>query len=195
MTPFVLIPVKSLHNAKSRLSKILSQRERERIALKLFRGVLDATLRVVEPEKIVIVTDDSEILSLAQQRCTQHYKCTRTLGLNAALRAAIPSSAQAVLVLHADLPLLKSDDIVSMIQVGEGNRVVIAPDRHAVGTNALFLKPPDLIKFSFGEKSFTTHESLAKSAGTRSKVIVRTGLSFDLDTADDFRDLKQITNF
>ena len=61
--------------------------------------------------------------------------------------------------------------------------VAIAPDKTGRGTNALALRPPDALRFSFGIDSFAKHRA---AAGALPFVVVdRPGLAFDLDTPED----------
>jgi 2-phospho-L-lactate guanylyltransferase len=62
--------------------------------------------------------------------------------------------------------------------------VVIVPDRHGRGTNALVVAPPDAIEFGFGGDSRRAHAACAEEAGAR---LVELGgdLAIDLDTPDD----------
>jgi 2-phospho-L-lactate guanylyltransferase len=58
------------------------------------------------------------------------------------------------------------------------------PDRHGRGTNALFLRPPDVIASAFGGDSREAHAQRAHAAGAR--YLERDGpLGIDLDTPDD----------
>lgn len=66
-----------------------------------------------------------------------------------------------------------------------GALVRIAPDEAGVGTNALYVRPPDLISFEYGEASCPRHLAQARARGARVDRIDRPGLRFDLDTPDD----------
>ncbi len=93
---------------------------------------------------------------------------------------------EALLVLAGDLPLLTAADVEAMIALGaEPRTVVLAPDRHGSGTNALLLRPPDALPFRFGPNSFALH---AEEAAARS-LVVRTyrgrGTAVDVDDPDD----------
>lgn len=66
-----------------------------------------------------------------------------------------------------------------------GALVRIAPDEAGVGTNALYVRPPDLISFEYGEASCPRHLAQARARGARVDRVDRPGLRFDLDTPDD----------
>ena len=102
-------------------------------------------------------------------------------GLNPALEAARAALRGAkLLVVHADLPFLASDDVAALLAAGEGG-CAIAPDRHGTGTNALALAADCGLEFAFGPDSFARHRAQAPDA----VVVARAGLGFDLDTPED----------
>jgi 2-phospho-L-lactate guanylyltransferase len=68
--------------------------------------------------------------------------------------------------------------------------VVIVPDRHGTGTNALLLAPPDAIAPSFGPGSRERHEQAAGASGARWRVVEPRSLVLDVDTADDLAVLR-----
>ena len=61
----------------------------------------------------------------------------------------------------------------------------IAPDEAGTGTNALYVRPPDLIAFEYGEGSCLRHMEQARARGVRVDRVDRPGLRFDLDTPKD----------
>jgi len=65
--------------------------------------------------------------------------------------------------------------------------LVIAPCRHGTGTNALLLRPPDLIPFAFGPDSFAAHCAAACAAGVEPIIYRADNIAFDLDTPEDWR--------
>src|SRR5262249_9161913 len=117
-------------------------------------------------------------------------------GLNEALRAvvidALASGAGGVLIIASDLPLLEPGDVRSLIRVAEKSDVVIAPDRHGTGTNAMLLRPPDVIAPAFGVGSCQRHSVAAREAGIEPQVVRTTGLGFDLDVPSDYDDLRRL---
>jgi 2-phospho-L-lactate guanylyltransferase len=62
--------------------------------------------------------------------------------------------------------------------------VVIVSDRHGTGTNALGLRPPEVIDFAFGRGSRQAHLAAAATAGA-TMIELDGPLSIDLDTPDD----------
>ncbi len=63
--------------------------------------------------------------------------------------------------------------------------MVIAPDRHGTGTNALLVSPVGLIEYDFGENSFQRHCQRAREAGARLEIVNLPTLGLDLDLPED----------
>lgn len=94
--------------------------------------------------------------------------------------------ADALLVIFADLPLLDPRNIEEMqVLAGEDGTIVLAPDRHHTGTNAMLARPPQAARFAFGVGSLARHKALAAEAGLRVLEYESTGTSFDVDTPGD----------
>lgn len=62
--------------------------------------------------------------------------------------------------------------------------MILVTDRHGTGTNALALRPPDVIDFAFGPGSRSAHRAAAEAAGAV-YLEVHGPLTVDLDTPDD----------
>jgi 2-phospho-L-lactate guanylyltransferase len=147
--------------------------------------VLQNTQGIAE---IVVISVDE---SVAEWADAWHITFLREekLGLNEALAQARQHVAQApaILILHSDLAALSVNDVESMIALcNAGERcVVIAPDRHGHGTNALLLKPPDAIDFAFGANSALHHAAQAEAQGIDPILFHSESISLDLDSPDD----------
>ncbi len=70
--------------------------------------------------------------------------------------------------------------------------MAIAGDRLGTGTNALAISPVGAIPYAYGEGSFAAHQQAAEAAGRSLRVVRRAGLSFDVDTPDDFEQMEEI---
>ena len=103
---------------------------------------------------------------------------------------AVADGAFAVLLVASDTPALDPEEVDRLIDsTGEGPEVVIVPDRHGEGTNALLLQPPGVIRPAFGEGSRERHEVLARTAGARVTIFECRSLGLDVDTVSDLREL------
>ena len=187
MKTVAVVPVKSLSEAKSRLAGALSPEQRSALALHMLHHVLDAIAAsgvvdgtaVISPEPGLLDLP-SGVTGLAQARA----------GLNHVFyqgRAwAAAKGADALLAVLADLPLLGAGDITAMAKLAEApNTVVLAPDRHGVGTNAMLVHPLSRARFKFGTRSFPLHRSVYAEADMLVKTYTSPGTSLDLDTPED----------
>jgi 2-phospho-L-lactate guanylyltransferase len=97
------------------------------------------------------------------------------------------------LVLPADLPLISREDILTLIErASEPPVVVIAPDRHGKGTNALLISPAGLIEYDFGENSFQRHCERVGQAGARLEIVNLPSLGLDLDLPEDLELIRKM---
>ena len=120
-----------------------------------------------------------------------------TPDLNTALqRATVVAKVYAtrgVLVLPADLPLLSREDVLTLLdKASQPPVVVIAPDRHRKGTNALLMSPAGLIEYDFGDDSFQRHCERARRAGARLEVVELPSLGLDLDLPEDLELIRKL---
>ncbi len=109
-------------------------------------------------------------------------------GLNPALQEARdPIAADRLLIIPADLPAVTATVLGQVLATGDRAgrpSVVLAPDRHGRGTNALLLDPPDVIDPAFGGDSRAGHAWLASSADAAFDEVPDV-LALDVDTPDD----------
>lgn len=91
-----------------------------------------------------------------------------------------------VLIVPADLPLLTPEDVHAMLDRAKYPPVVVvAPDRHRLGTNALLVCPVGLIDYEFGPGSFQRHCQLARQAGARLEICELPSVALDVDFPED----------
>jgi 2-phospho-L-lactate guanylyltransferase len=209
---WIVVPVKQLAEAKSRLAPVLAPEQRLKLALQLVEHTFQILHGLLERKAIagfVAISNDPKVLALT--KTYQGYAlpestepASATIRLNNALSQAVRwckenFAASALLILPSDLPLLEEDDLASLFNLLKTQTVrplaVIAPDRHEQGTNALLLRPLDLLdyKFQFGENSFALHLA-ALRANEEAEVIIsrRPGLAFDLDYPEDLTALPPV---
>jgi 2-phospho-L-lactate guanylyltransferase len=107
------------------------------------------------------------------------------LGVLAATREL---DAQRVVLVPGDTPALDAGELEALLARTEP--VVIVPDRHGTGTNALALSPPGAIAPSFGPGSRARHEAAADAAGLERATLELPSLTHDVDTPDDLAALR-----
>ena len=197
MTLWAIVPVKPLRRGKSRLAGTLTEDERTKLNRALLQHTLETLSELKEVDGVLVVSRDQNALTIARNHGARTVQEDGQPELNTALkRATIVAQLYAtrgVLVLPADLPLISREDILALIKRAvEPPVVVIAPDRHGKGTNALLISPPGLIEYDFGGNSFQRHCELAKKAGARLEVVELPSLGLDLDVPEDFEYIKNL---
>jgi 2-phospho-L-lactate/phosphoenolpyruvate guanylyltransferase len=185
-----IIPVGRLEGAKSRLGAVLDAEERHDLARDMARRTIEAAVATPGIDEVFVITPDDEVRALALELGARPIR-QRSAGLNRGLREAreeaIAAGAEAVLILPIDLSHVGPEALVELLAVpltAGGPTVVLVPDRHGRGTNALLLRPPDAIDLRFGGDSREAHALAAAEAGVP---LVEHGgpLTLDLDTPDD----------
>jgi 2-phospho-L-lactate guanylyltransferase len=190
MTLWAIVPVKPLRRGKSRLAGALSEDERTELNRSLLQNTLKTFSDLKEVEEVLVISRDPQALAIARQHGARTVREDGQPELNTALKRATVVAqvyaTQGVLILPADLPLVTPEDVLTLIErAGEAPSVVIAPDRHGTGTNALLISPAGLIEYDFGENSFQRHCQRAKEAGARLEIVDLPTLGLDLDLPED----------
>jgi 2-phospho-L-lactate guanylyltransferase len=189
MTLWAIVPVKPLRRGKSRLSGVLSPEARTALNHYLLSNTLETLASVPEIEHSLVVSRDPEALTIAREygaRTVQEQGSPKlNIALTRATMVALNHSVQSVIIVPADLPLLTADDIREVVKRAVNPPVVvITPDRHHQGTNALLISPPGLIQYEYGDGSFQRHCIQAKEAGARLKFVAR-AVALDIDQPED----------
>lgn len=197
MTLWAIVPVKPLRYGKSRLAGTLTEDQRTELNRALLQHTLETLSEIEEVDGVLVVSRDPHALTIARSHGARTVQENGQPQLNTALkRATVVAQVYAtrgVLVLPADLPLISKDDILELVRrAQEPPVVVIAPDRHGRGTNALLISPPGLIEYDFGENSFQRHCERAKNASARLEIVELPSLALDLDIPEDFELIKSL---
>ena len=186
-----VVPLKNLKMAKSRLSNILVEGERQELVLAMFDDVLVSLKESHFIEKIFLVADKYFNPVADVQMITEIKNRGYDEAIIEALKDSRVNQAQAMLILPADLPLVSRDELNTLIRDQEDRSIRIAGARDQDGTNALVMKPPSLLATSFGVGSFERHKKFAKALSVKIEEINLPGLSFDVDTEKDLIDFVQ----
>lgn len=184
---WLLVLARDPRGAKSRLSGALEPARRAELAVAMLADVLAAAHEVPFARRLVATESHAmgEVAKAADVETLAVPLSTTNDAARSAFQAAAMGLARRALAIAADLPLLARADLEALL--AEEAEVVIAPDRHDRGTNALLLGPPLVIAPAFGPRSFAAHRQRARKAGVRVKVVSRAGLATDVDDADDLR--------
>ncbi|HEB66255.1 MAG TPA: 2-phospho-L-lactate guanylyltransferase [Chloroflexi bacterium] len=196
MTLWAIVPIKPMRLGKSRLATVLSEEERAALNRQLLARTVETLKSVPELEQVLVVSRDTAALALARKHGARTVLEDDESHLNMALaRATFVArrfNTHGILVLPADLPLLRAEDVRALLEAArQPPAVVIVPDRKREGTNALVITPPGLISYHFGPGSFRRHCDLAREAGARLEVLELPSLAIDLDWPEDLKLLEE----
>ena len=192
----VVIPVRSLEGAKSRLGAVLDAEERRELVVRLLRRAISASIATPGVGRVMVVSLDPEALAIAAGAGAEGLRQT-SAGLNGGLteasQALAADGARRLFVVPGDLPGVSAAALALVLRAADDaiaagadrGVVVLAPDRHGRGTNALLLDPPGVIDPAFGGDSRETHARLAAAAGAAYREVDDEALALDLDTPDD----------
>ncbi|MEJ5221107.1 MAG: 2-phospho-L-lactate guanylyltransferase [Tepidiforma sp.] len=186
----VLIPVNRLDRAKGRLAPLLTEAEREELSL-----ITAETVAHAAGAAAVILTADPRVRERMAGRYRVLEEDPAAEGLNAQLEAAIArlradgTIADRLLILHADLPLVRGWTIETLDaeDPGPGSAVLVCSADG--GTNAMLLHPPGRFPLAYGPGSFERHAAAARAAGMQVIESDNRELKLDLDTPADVAEL------
>ena len=197
MTVGVIVPVKPLIRSKSRLRKELNKEHRNRMTLQMLQDVISTITSTSGIDECVVVSNDKNILKRIRSFNVIPLIEDRVEGVNVAVQKGneyfLERGFSSTIVIPADLPLLKPNDLRLLIRTGSTTRcVVIAPSRKFDGTNALFRNPPNVIGTRFDHDSFRSHCIEAKRGNVKLRINFTHGFMMDVDTPGD---LKEVLRF
>ncbi|MFO7323237.1 MAG: 2-phospho-L-lactate guanylyltransferase [Chloroflexota bacterium] len=172
------------------MSEVLSPEERSKLAEGLLRHVLRVVQQVPQVAGSLVISRDSRAHAVARELGAYTVMESGTPELNTALMRATQVVASwkgaAVLILPADLPLIEPEDLMAMIDLGRNrNTVVVATDDEEDGTNAMLVRPPGLIRYSYGAGSYARHIAAAEAAGAAVRRYHSPRLALDIDLPED----------
>jgi 2-phospho-L-lactate guanylyltransferase len=143
--------------------------------------------------RVIVVSADPSVRCIVKPFGAGFLWEGKRRGLNKGVRLAIQKSkrrgAAVVLVIHADIPLVTTREIRRFLRDSRNDSVALTPSKDGYGTNALLLRPPEVIRPAFGKDSFRRHLSLARQKGLSRKVVRSKAIAFDVDRPSDLRRL------
>jgi 2-phospho-L-lactate/phosphoenolpyruvate guanylyltransferase len=194
MRTAAVLPVKSFGRAKQRLGGAVGQPHRAELAAAMVGDVLAALRAVPALDAIVVVTAEPQAAAAAREAGTHVVHDPDEAGQSVAagrgVRAALGLGAERALLVPGDCPALDPREVERLLSGYGQAGVVIVPDRHGSGTNALLLTPADVIAPSFGVGSFARHAALGAATGSVVRVAHAPSLELDVDTPGDLAALR-----
>jgi 2-phospho-L-lactate guanylyltransferase len=210
----VLLPVKVLARAKSRLAVLAGDRRRE-LALAFASDTVTAALACPEVARVLVVTSDPVAGRLlaglgavivadepADRSATRGGAAAAAaapsvigeLGVQDALNAALRHGAAVaarrwpgtgLAALTADLPALSPAELATALRAASPSPAAFVPDAAGVGTTLYAVPPGGEFLPLFGGASRARH---AAAGATELRLAGMTGLRRDVDTPDDLRE-------
>jgi 2-phospho-L-lactate/phosphoenolpyruvate guanylyltransferase len=183
----LVIAVKRLAAAKTRLAGVFSAATREAVVLAMMVDTIKAALAVPALQTVTVVTPDQVAAETALELGAQVFSDPTPDGhrdpLNNAIRAAedvIRDSTPNIVALQGDLPALQPQELAEAIAAARGYPRSFVGDRHGTGTSALFAFGVALAP-EFGPDSARRHQH----SGAIELTGPWPGLRCDIDTPDD----------
>ncbi len=181
----ILVPLKRLDDAKSRLAAVLSADERSALMLELLQGVLAAADEAALGPVTIVSSEGAAPAGAARFD-------DRGLAWNDALAAAMREvvSEPIAAVVSADLPRVSADDIRALVDATPDRGIAYARALDG-GTNAVSMRPAGVVMTHFGEpQSSAVHAHATAAAGLAARIVDLPGLAFDVDTPADLAELR-----
>lgn len=195
MTTIAVLPVKRFGIAKARLAEDYGPGTRRALVEAMVTDVLIALRRSKRIDTTLVVTQEPSMEALAHgydaDTVLDPGEPSQSAAATLGVREAVARGADRVLLVPGDTPALNPlavDELLSRPLAPP--EVVVVPDRHGRGTNALLLTPPRIIAPSFGPDSRARHVAAAQAAGAACDVLQIASLVLDVDTAADLDALR-----
>lgn len=183
----VVIAVKRLAAAKTRLAPVFSSADREKVVLAMLLDTITAASAIETLAAITVVTPDIAAAKAAAEHGarvltdpTPHGHPDPLNNAIAAAEAEVRARTPNIVALQGDLPALQPRELASVIEAGRGHRRSFVGDRHGTGTSALLAFGVPLNP-SFGADSARRH----RDSGAVELTGDWPGLRCDIDTPED----------
>lgn len=190
----LVIAVKRLDAAKTRLAPVFSTTNREHIVLAMLLDTIDAASAVAALQSVVVVTPDDAAAETARSLGAVVLADPTPEGhrdpLNNALLAAealVRRQTANIVALQGDLPAMRTQELTESLAAARGLPRSFVADRHGTGTSALFSFGVALDP-RFGNGSAERH----RRSGAIELTGAWPGLRCDIDTPDDLSEARRL---
>jgi len=189
MSTVAILPSKRSEDAKQRLAPTVQLGHRRALVESMFADAMLAVSRVSSIDQIIVITSDpiaSRIAAGHEAIVLDDTAHSHSEAAQLGIARALDLGATRALLIPGDCPLLDPAELDELIaRPVPARSVLIVPDRHGEGTNALLLTPPDAMTPAFGEGSRRRHIELATAQGAMPEVVELSSLELDIDTPED----------
>ena len=191
----ILIPVKSLANAKQRLASVLDQATRTKLAQAMLFDVLETLGTWQSRPAVSVVTSDPFALEVAKrfefQIIPDKANRSETDAIEMATYFCESRSVDSTLVIPGDIPLIQVAELQQILEAAPTEGSVLVPAADGRGTNAAWRRPAGLFPLRFGNDSFKPHLAAARATQKPCVVLQLQGIALDVDNPADLRQLAE----
>jgi 2-phospho-L-lactate guanylyltransferase len=181
----LLVPVKSLGNAKQRLDPAYDQSHRTQLAGAMLRDVLTAAAGVRDRIDLYVVSGDADAQSLAAEFgigiIPDHRNESETAAIEMATSWCESRGYDTTVVIPGDIPLATADELHRVLDAAPGAGVLLVPAYDRRGSNCVLRRPAGIIPLRFGNDSFLPHCEAARNTGKPLVVLELPGIGLDID--------------
>ncbi|MEA1985535.1 MAG: 2-phospho-L-lactate guanylyltransferase [Euryarchaeota archaeon] len=171
-----VIPYKK-ENAKSRLSSVMTKDERETFVELMLKDVIQTLTEAGVQNIDILTTDTGDVANDIGVRVIED-----RADLNPALNSYLKGLNEPVLIIMADLPLVRSEHIQQI--TSSPSDVVIVPGKGG-GTNMLFIRQPEGFHVKYYGSSFRNHCRIVNDLSMSMNVYDSFLASTDIDEPQD----------
>jgi 2-phospho-L-lactate guanylyltransferase len=190
---YLLIPVKDLSNAKQRLSRVMSGKERFEFARLMLEHTFGQAAKARGCDRVAVVTLYEPAVKAAERLgfdiIVEKQQISESVSVDYALGFLSARAVSGVLRLPIDLPLLDARDIDVILSemdfLSDRPSVVMVSSRDQTGTNAIGRTPPDLFPSHFGPGSFEKHREEVRLCGALCRELRLPRVECDIDDPAD----------
>jgi 2-phospho-L-lactate guanylyltransferase len=186
---WVVVLIKDFDSAKERLRPALGHKSRRALARRNAQLAVNAA---AAGDHVLAVTGSDEVADMAAAWGASVLLEPLEEGQNTAaergIARALAAGAEAVLLLSSDLPLVTADAVRQLLQAAgrlKAPVVVAVPAVGRGGTNALYLRPADVIGMHFGDESLAKFQDDAEARGVKFVIHRSKAIALDLDEPSD----------
>ena len=198
MHGILLIPFKSLATAKQRLAPALNAQQRSQFAEAMLGDVMAAASEVRNRIDVALVTGDPRAQAMAREFNFLVIEDTRNESETAAIEMATAWCESAAadgydtsIVVPADIPLIRGDELHRVLDAAPEEGMVIVPAYDRRGSNCILRRPPSIIPLRFGNDSFVPHCEAMRRTGNELIVLEMPGIGLDVDNPHELELLVQ----
>lgn len=205
MSLWAIVPLKIITSSKQRLSGVLSSQQRIQLTLAMAQDVLTTLQACNEIDHLLLVSGDQVAEQLCEVSGAEWLKPKKQEGLNNDLEFACHyahlQAANHCLILHADLPLLHSNQIDQLIReardlINDSKEpsIAIVPCKQGTGSNLLYAPLPFPLPLVYGQGSFQRFQEEAAKQRIKCHSLALKNGDLDVDIPADLNALRRRIN-